>query len=49
LRDAWASSQQNLELRFNEKQDPAAAFFLEATHRQAVPEQVTKELKLANQ
>ena len=34
--------------RFDQQQDPAAAFFVEAVHRKAVPKQVTKELKLGN-
>jgi hypothetical protein len=46
--DAWAPSQGSPELRFGQKQDPAAAFFEEAIRRDAVPKQVTKELKLAD-
>ena len=36
------------ELRFDQKQDPTAAFFVEAIHLTAVPKQVTKQLKLGN-
>ena len=48
VNDAWASTQRSAELRVDQKQDPAAAFFVNAVHRKAVPKQVTEELNLAN-
>ena len=35
-------------MRFDQAQDPAAAFFVEAVHPRAVPQQVTNDLKLGN-